>query len=287
MNHGVHRDTLQRGLDVLSSPSNPPHAGSPQVWKRAMDRLKKALFVGTLTVGAMLAMPTEAHAGIFGVFDAIFGLIKGPIGSALSDINAVTKDTQQLYQSTMWPLALINQARGFVSNSITSYRGYMTSVFFAPFNSATLTNPKQLETVLHSRDVSQLGNLTSSFHTNFGMVPVANTAAPQDRVMMDIDDTLGQENLKTTIISDQAQDSILATADELENQVAVSTPGSTPFLTAQAQLANLRSQAYMQKMLAAELRQEAGLIAHQNTLMKRRAQDSGDIGNQIKTALSR
>ncbi|HEY4051866.1 MAG TPA: hypothetical protein VGM27_33850 [Acidobacteriaceae bacterium] len=224
MNHEVQSDTLQRALDVLSSPSN-----SPQPCKRAIDRLKKALFAGTLTVGAMLAMPTEAHAGIFGVFDAIFGMIKGPIGSALSDINAVTKERQQLYQSTLWPLALINQARGFVSNSITSYRGYMTSVFFAPFNSATLTNPKQLETVLHSRDVSQLGNLTSSFHTNFGMVPVANTAAPQDRVMMDIDDTLGQENLKTTIISDQAQDSILATADELENQVAVSTPGRHRF----------------------------------------------------------
>jgi len=163
----------------------------------------------------------------------------------------------------------------------------MTNVFFTPFNSATLSSPQQLETVLHSRDVSQLGSLTSSFHGNFGTVPVANSAAPQDRIMMDIDDTLGQESLKTTIISDQAQDSILATADALENQVAVSTPGSSPFLTAQAQVANLRSQAYMQKMLAAELRQEAGMIAHENTLMKRRAQDAGDIGNQFKTALTR
>jgi len=258
-----------------------------QTSRRSPGRLRRTLIVGALALGAILAMPTEAHAGIFGVFDEIFGMIKGPIGGALTDINTITNETQQLYQSAMWPLAMINQARGFVSNSITSYRGYMTNVFFTPFNSATLSSPQQLETVLHSRDVSQLGSLTSSFHGNFGTVPVANSAAPQDRIMMDIDDTLGQESLKTTIISDQAQDSILATADALENQVAVSTPGSSPFLTAQAQVANLRSQAYMQKMLAAELRQEAGMIAHENTLMKRRAQDAGDIGNQIKTALSR
>ncbi len=258
-----------------------------QTSRRNPGRLRRTLIVGALVLGSILAMPTEAHAGIFGVFDEIFGMIKGPIGGALTDINTITKETQQLYQSAMWPLAMINQARGFVSNSITSYRGYMTNVFFTPFNSATLPSPQQLETVLHSRDASQLGSLTSSFHGNFGTVPVANAAAPQDRVMMDIDDTLGQESLKTTIISDRAQDTILATADALENQVAVSTPGSTPFLTAQAQVANLRSQAYMQKMLAAELRQEAGLIAYENTLMKRRAQDAGDIGNQIKTALSR
>jgi hypothetical protein len=43
----------------------------------------------------------------------------------------------------------------------------------------------------------------------------------------------------------------------------------------------------MQKMLAAELRQEAGRIAHDNTLMKRRAQSVGSIDNTISAALSR
>ena len=44
--------------------------------------------------------------------------------------------------------------------------------------------------------------------------------------MMDMDDALGQENLKTTLIADQGADAILQTADQMENQVAVSTPGS-------------------------------------------------------------
>jgi hypothetical protein len=253
----------------------------------ARHRMRKAMITSALAVGAVLALPAADHAGIFGVFDAIFGLIKGPIGEPLNEINTISQQTQNLYQQAMWPLAQLNQARGFVSNSITSYRGYMTSVFFQPFNSATLPGPQQLENVLHSRNAADLGSLTSSFHTNYGVIPIANTALPQDRVMMDIDDALGEENLKATIVSDQAQDSILQTADAMENQAAVSVPGSTPFLTAQAQVANLRSQAYMQKMLAAELRQEAGLLAHGNTLMKRRTQITGSIGNSIATALSR
>ncbi len=165
----------------------------------ARHRMQKALMTGALAIGAVLAMPTAGHAGIFGVFDAIFGLIKGPIGQPLNEINTISQQTQSLYQQAMWPLAQLNQARGFVSNSITSYRGYMTSVFFQPFNSATLPGPQQLESVLHSRDAAELGGLTSSFHTNYGALPIANTALPQDRVMMDIDDALGEENLKASL----------------------------------------------------------------------------------------
>jgi hypothetical protein len=104
--------------------------------------------------------------------------------------------------------------------------------------------------------------------------------------MIDTDDALGQENLKTTLIADQGQDVILATANQMENQVAVSTPGSNPFLTAQAQVANLRCQAYIQKMLAADLRLEAGRIAHDNVLVKRRAASAGSLSQFISGALT-
>jgi hypothetical protein len=235
----------------------------------------------------MLAMPTEAHAGIFGVFDAIFSLISGPIGIAFKEITTITQQTQQLYQQVVWPLAQINQARGFVSTSINGYRGSMTSIFYLPIRSATLPGPQQLEQILHSRDSTQLTALGSSFHTNYGTVPVVNAASDQDRVMMDMDDALGQENLKQTVAADQGADTILVVANALENQAATTTPGSAPFITAQAQVANLRCQAFMQRMLAAELRQEAGRIAHDNTLLKRRAQNVGSIGKTITSALNR
>jgi hypothetical protein len=253
---------------------------------RKTGSFQRKLLVGTLMVTSVLAMPTESHADIFSVFGAIFSLISGPIGGALSSINSITSDMQQLYQQTVYPLALINQARGFVSNSINSYRGYMNGVFQTPFRSATLSGPQQFETILHSRDSTQLAALGQSYTSNVGAVPVANAANPQDRVMMDVDDTLGQENLKTTMISDQGEDTILAVADSIENQVATAAPGSAPFLTAQAQVANIRSQAFIQKMIAADLRQEAGRIAHDNVLVKRRTQNTGSITNTINTVLT-
>ena len=203
------------------------------------SRCKRGLLVGAAAAGAWLATPAPAHAQFLDIFQAMFSTIQSDMGGSLQAINQVTGEMQQLYQANVWPLTLVNQARGFVSNSIASYRGYMTRVFDTPFESATLPNPQQLEAVLHSRQSSQAPALQTSFSANYGSVPPVNAASPQDRVMMDIDDSLGQENLKTTLVADQGQDLILQTANQMENQVAVSTPGSDPYITAQAQVAML------------------------------------------------
>jgi hypothetical protein len=241
----------------------------------------------TLALAMAVMLPSRAHAGIFDIFGELFGTIQNDMGAALSQINALTQEMQQLHQQIVWPLALVNQARGFVSNSINGYRGFMTQVFTLKSPSATLANPQQLETILHSRQSAQIPALQASFAANYGTVPAVNAASPQDRVMMDIDDALGQQSLKTTLIADQGQDVILATANQMENQVALSTPGSAPFITAQAQVANLRCQAFMQKMLAAELRQEAGRIAHDNVLVKRKSAAAGAINSLVTGTLSR
>jgi hypothetical protein len=278
--HEIQDDSLLNGAPYNSG----PQSANGNI---ARHNRGKWMMVGLLTLVVALAIPSPAHAGILDIFDEIFGTIQNDMGSALSEINQMTHQMQQLSQQTLWPLALLNQARGFVSNSISSYRGYMTQVFSLKSSSATLASPQQLETILHSRQSAQIPALQTSFVTNYGAVSPVNTASPQDRVMMDIDDALGQETLKTTLISDQGQDVILATANQMENQAAVGTPGSTPLITAQAQVANLRCQAFMQKMLAAELRQEAGRIAHDNVLTKRKASAAGAINNLVTGTLSR
>jgi hypothetical protein len=234
----------------------------------------------------LLFAPASAHAGIFDIFGEIFGTIQSDIGGSLKAINQIEQQVQQLYQTTMWPLAALNQARGFVATSISSFRNQMNQVFSTRYSSAVTPGPQQFESILHSRLSSQIPALGASFSANYGTVPQVNNAAPQDRLMMDMDDALGQENLKTTLIADQGADTILNTANQMENQVAVTTPGSNPYLSAQAQVANLRCQAYMQKMLAAELRQEAGRLAHDNALMKRRTTITGGINSLITGALT-
>jgi len=249
-------------------------------------RWKRRLLVGILLIEMGFVLPKYAHGQFLSVFDSIFGSIQNDIGSSLSSINQVIQRTQKLYQTTLAPLAALNQARGFVANSINNFRGQINQIFNTSFTSAVTQGPQQFENILHSRLSSQIPALQTSFTSNYGAIPQVNAASPQDRVMMDVDDALGQENLKTTLIADQGADVILQTANQMENQVAISTPGSNPFLTAQAQVANLRCQAYIQKMLAAELRQEAGRIAHDNVLLKRRATATGGINNLITGALT-
>jgi hypothetical protein len=276
--------TTTEGLLVNDAPFDMEKAVEGKANLRA--RWEKCLLVGAAAAGIWFAASAPAQAQFLDIFQAMFSTIQTDMGGSLQAINQMTGEMQQLYQATVWPLTLVNQARGFVSNSIAIYRGYMTQVFDTPFQSATLPNPQQLETILHSRQSSQVPALQTSFSANYGSVPPVNAASPQDRVMMDIDDSLGQENLKTTLVADQGQDLVLQTANQMENQVAVSAPGSDPYITAQAQVANLRCQAFMQKMLAAELRQEAGRIAHDNVRVKRRASAAGNLNQLISGALT-
>ena len=247
---------------------------------------RRRLLIGVLLIETCFALPKLADGQFLSIFDSIFSSIQSDIGSSLSQINQVVQQVQKLDQTTVAPLAALNQARGFVANSISSFRGQMNQIFNTQFTSAVTPGPQQFESILHSRLSAQIPALQTSFTANYGAIPQVNAASPQDRVMMDVDDALGQENLKTTLIADQGGDAILQVANQMENQVAVSTPGSNPFLTAQAQVANLRCQAFMQKMLAAELRQEAGRIAHDNVLVKRRTAATGGINNLITGALT-
>ena len=254
--------------------------------ERCGSRWKKRVLISVLVLESCFALPKLAHGQFLSVFDAIFSSIQNDIGTSLKAINQVVQQMQQLYQTTVAPLAAINQARGFVATSINTYRGQMNQEFHTPFTSAVTPGPQQFESLLQSRVSAEIPALQASFTSNLGGIPVVNAASLQDRVMMDVDDALGQENLKTTLIADQGADVVLQTANQMENQVALSTPGSNPFLTAQAQVANLRCQAYLQKMLAAELRQEAGRIAHDNVLVKRRTTAASGVNNLITGALT-
>jgi hypothetical protein len=266
---------------VASAESEPAQRPVPR------PQRKKRLGIAIVILATTVALPTLGHGQFLSVFDSIFSSIQSDIGSSLSSVNQVMQQVTKLYQTTVAPLAALNQARGFVATSISSFRNSMNQVFNTPFTSAVTPGPQQFESILHSRLSTQIPSLQTSFTTNYGAIPQANTALPQDRVMMDMDDALGQQNLKTTLVADQGQGLILQTANQMENQVAVSTPGSNPYLTAQAQVANLRCQAYMQMMIAAELRQEAGRIAHDNVLVKRRTTMTGGVNSLITGTLTK
>jgi hypothetical protein len=97
---------------------------------------------------------------------------------------------------------------------------------------------------------------------------------------------LAMGSLMTSVLSDRTTQGMLALADSLEQQSASAAPGSGPMLVTQAQVASLESQAYLAKVLAAELRQEAAKLAHQNTLLKQSAAATRNLQNQIQQVLT-
>jgi hypothetical protein len=246
-----------------------------------------------LLVVAMIALcliPSQASAAgigdILSLFKTITSTIQGAIGGALSGIQALNSTINTFRQQVIWPLAAINQAKSFVNSTRSQYGNLMSQVQGIKNNSATLINPAQLESAFRNGQAGSIGQLPLVYAKVYATVPPPTDARPVQRNMMDMDDALAMGSLKTAVLSDQTTQGMLALADSLEGQSAAAAPGTGPMLSAQAQVADLEAQAYMAKMLAAELRQEAAKLAHQNSLLKQSAATTRNLQNQIQRVLS-
>jgi hypothetical protein len=256
------------------------------VRKQFSGKRTVALWLICLTV----LMPMAANAGVADIItllNTITSTLKNGIGQVLSGIQTINTTARNFEQQVVWPVTLINQTRAEVAqvrSQFTSLAGQIQSI---PTNSASLVNPKQLEALLRSRQTGNLGQISASYTQVYQALPQANQATATQRNLMDVDDALALGALKTATTSDQASQQMLNVADGLEQQAALSAPGSASILTAQAQAANLQSQAMLQRMLAAELRQEAARLAHTNALRKQSADANRTLRNNLQQILSR
>lgn len=232
-----------------------------------------AVTIAGILVSTLLAAPplTEAQGGLVQAIQAVLNVINGMLKNALTAINAARAAINSLYENLVWPVQLINHARAQVTQMINQYRAPMASILNINLRSATLPTPQSLETVMRDHQVNNFNSLSQAFGNTYGAIPTSVDASPADRDMSDMDDALTLDSLKTLKASDNATDLELQAANAIENSASQSAPGSAPLLTASAVASSIRSQALAQKMLAAELRQEAAHIAHQNGFRKRGA----------------
>jgi hypothetical protein len=254
---------------------------------RSRRQLLALTLAGVLAVSLASSPTAEAQASLVTAIQSVLNVINGKIQIALTAINKVRSAIDKYYQGAVWPLAMINQARALVTQMIGQYRDLMQSVFSIRLNSATLPNPIALENVMRNHQTGDLAAVITAFGSTFGSLPTVTAASPADRTMMDMDDALAMDTLKTLKESDSAGDLALQAANSIEDQASQAAAGSAPFLTATAVAASLQSQALTQKMLSAELRQEAARLAHGNALRKRGATITGDVGTQILNLLQR
>jgi hypothetical protein len=189
----------------------------------------------------------------------------------VKSINSTRSANNTFFQSTVWPVQSINQATAQVPQMMGQYNSLMSRILGVALRSATLPAPQTMESLLRDHQVNNFNGLTQSYNSTYRTIPAPTDASQPDRDMSDIDDALALDSFKTLKASDNATDLELETADAIESAAGQAAAGSTPFLTATATASGIRSQALTQKMLAAELRQEAARIAHQNGLRKRGA----------------
>lgn len=247
-----------------------------------------AVLAIVIALVVIVPQPAQAQLGIPAVLAAATAVVSyinntiRPLLSAattlIGQINGVTEAFSDLWQNIVYPLHLINQAKAMVMQIIGSYRNVTTPIHNIIVFSATLPKPTSLESLVRNRSVSDFAQLEQAFRLTFQPLPPARNINAGDRQRVDMTDALALDTLKTLKISDQVAEHTLEAARIIEDEAGQTAPGSAAFLTGAGLIAGVENQAAMQRMLAAELRQEAGILAHANAARKRKA----DITSQFR-----
>ena len=230
-------------------------------------------------IGAVIAAATAVVKLINNVIGGLLNAIRSTIGS----INSVLTQFDNLWEQVVYPLQLINRARALVSSMIGQYRGVLTALLQINVSSAQLPNPVALESVMRDRSAGDFPQLTNAFGQTYRAIPQATDAHPMERDLADIDDALAMENLKTLKASDAMVDQMMNAADSIEDEGVNMAPGSAPYLAGAGMIASVKSQAMMQRMIAAAIREEAARVAHDNTIRKRNATFSAQFRTDVET----
>jgi hypothetical protein len=227
---------------------------------------------GVIVVTLVVTPPqAQAQGGIIQAIQAVLKVLNTLILPVVNSIHGTRSANSTFYQTTVWPVQSISQANAQVLQMMGQYGNLMSRILGINLRSATLPAPQSMETLLRDHQVNNFGSLTQSFNSTYRTIPTPTDASQADRDMADFDDALTLDSFKMLKASDSATDLELQAANSIESAAGQAAAGSTPFLTATATTSSIRSQALTQKMLAAELRQEAARIAHQNGLRKRGA----------------
>ena len=235
-------------------------------------RVLAVTLAGVIVVALVVTPPqAQAQGGIIQAIQAVLKVLNTLILPVVNSIHGTRSANSTFYQTTVWPVQSISQANAQVLQMMGQYGNLMSRILGINLRSATLPAPQSMETLLRDHQVNNFAGLTQSFNSTYRTIPTPTDASQADRDMADFDDALTLDSLKTLKASDSATDLELQAANSIESAASQAAAGSTPFLTATATTSSIRSQALTQKMLAAELRQEAARIAHQNGLRKRGA----------------
>ncbi len=246
------------------------------------------ILVMLIVTGLVAPQPAVGQIGgiaVAAAAAAVVSLINNTIGALLSSANGLLGSVNNfvqalvnLWQDVVYPIKLINQARMLVNQLVAQFRGLIAAIDNVNVRSATLPNPSALELIMRNGSVADFAQFDQSFRTTYQPLPPVTDIDPGDRQRVDMSDALAMDTLKALKASDQVVNQTLKASQNIEDEAAEAAPGSAAYLTGVGLVAAVQNQAMMQKMLAAELREEAAILAHANAIRKRQA----DMANQFR-----
>ena len=244
-------------------------------------RSERIAFTCSAILLLALIVPTGAYAQFGGLFSAILGTITGPIGGALTDINQVRSEVLQTEQQALWPVALIEETRNYIATIKASYRGWMNSVFAIRVNSAILPASRSFESEVLSAQSGQIPAIRQSYATEYGAQPAMGAAPQLDLQMMDMEDATAKDATEQSMAADQATQTMLQTAQKIEDQAETTAPGTADMVAAEARTAELASIAMQQKLLAYQLREAAIELSHRDAVLKQSTTNMQNLNQQL------
>jgi len=212
-------------------------------------------------------LPSPCCAILAAGLGTINSTLGSVIGSGLQAINSVLSDISSFEQTVIWPKQAIAQAFG-MAGLIQGFYAQIRAIFQIPIASATLQNPRQLESILLSRNAGQIPNTTGGYAAVYGVVPTPQNAPPPVRDIIDMTDAVAQDAMERAIAIDAIADQELAAADQINTNVQSASPGSAPIIEAQADAWLIRAHAYTQSALADLMRVRAIDLANNGAHLK-------------------
>ena len=262
-----------------------------------MPNLTRRTLTSVLAAGLVCPPTAQAQIGMGAVLAAAAAVVKtinnliqglfNVANSLLAQISAVMGAFRQLMETVVYPQNLINEARGMVASMIAGFREALSNLLNISAASAQLPNPIALEAAIRNRNTADFTALDQAYANTYGPLPSARDAAPIERDLIDMDDATAEATLKTLKEADAISDQTIAASLLMEDEAQIAAPGTADYLVAAGMIAAVENQAVTQKMIAAEMRQEAVRLAHRSAMWKRNATFGADVRQDVGTMLKK
>jgi hypothetical protein len=226
------------------------------------------------------AAVVEAINAIGTAISNVIGSGLQAINSALGTVNNILNTINGFFQNQIYPQAGINRARGVVG-VVQEIYNVIRGLVNLNVASATLANPRQLETVILSRNPGAVGQVPGQYSTVYQNIPHPTDAPAAVRDLIDMTDATAQAALKKAIAIDAAADQLMDASDQLAAELGQAAPGTAPMIEAQSAAMLVKAHALTQSAMAELFRIRAIDMANTGAALKFNAGHANDTRRDL------